>query len=356
MNKVIILLIIFRDIFLNLISRNRVVLITESAQWSIYDDCKNIQTQLKGVVDIRISLTSFGLRNKIVHFASANTFINKKGLRSLHHSNIVIITWFHVNPTDLSIFKHVPLLNERVTFIHTSCTITRDILVAHGLLDNKIILIPLGVDTRFFTPASAEEKIQIRNELNLPADKIIVGSFQKDGNGWGIGMTPKYVKGPDVFCDVVERLANEHPIHVLLTGPSRGYVKERLRKAGVSYTHRFLSHPNETAYYYKALDFYLISSRAEGGPKALLETMASGVPVVSTKVGMVADVIGDGINGFVADIDDVEQLTQKTMKLLADKSLTKQIIENSLIKIHDFDITKTTRGYYEKMYKQLLEK
>ena len=43
-------------------------------------------------------------------------------------------------------------------------------------------------------------------------------------------MNPKLIKGPDVFCDVIERLAKDLPVHVLLSGPSRGYVKARLTK------------------------------------------------------------------------------------------------------------------------------
>ena len=38
----------------------------------------------------------------------------------------------------------------------------------------------------------------------------MVGSFQKDGEGWEEGLTPKHIKGPDVFVEVVKRLNREH--------------------------------------------------------------------------------------------------------------------------------------------------
>ena len=50
--------------------------------------------------------------------------------------------------------------------------------------------------------------------------------------------------------------------------------------------------------YYRASDLYLITSRSEGGPLSLTESWATGVPVVSTRVGMSADYIRDGENGF----------------------------------------------------------
>ena len=60
--------------------------------------------------------------------------------------------------------------------------------------------------------------------------------------------------------------------------------------------------------YYSVLDVYLITSRTEGGPKLVLEAFACGIPVVSTRVGMCADLIDDSVNGFLCDIEDVDNL------------------------------------------------
>ena len=50
------------------------------------------------------------------------------------------------------------------------------------------------------------------------------------------------------------------------------------------------------------------SSRDEGGPKAVLESMATGVPLVTTRVGQAADLVVDGESGRILDVDDAEGL------------------------------------------------
>ncbi len=50
----------------------------------------------------------------------------------------------------------------------------------------------------------------------------------------------------------------------------------------------------------------MIASRQEGGPKAALEAMATGVPLVTTRVGQAADLVEDGANGWMVEVEDVE--------------------------------------------------
>jgi glycosyltransferase involved in cell wall biosynthesis len=190
--------------------------------------------------------------------------------------------------------------------------------------------------------------------LGIPEDKIIIGSFQKDGNGWGQGNEPKLIKGPDIFCDVVEKLNRKIPVHILLTGPARGYVKNRLKKSNIGFTHIFLKNYLDIPKYYAVLDLYLITSRAEGGPKAIGESMASGVPIISTKVGMAPDYIIDGQNGMLCEIEDVDCLAEKALKVASDKNLRDKLIRGGLKTAKELDISKIAERYYQEIYKKLL--
>src|SRR5690606_23295455 len=140
---------------------------------------------------------------------------------------------------------------------------------------------------------------------------------------------PKLIKGPDLFLETVESLSKIYPIHCLLTGPSRGYVMNGLRRRGISFTHRFLKTPDEVAKLYQCLDLYVISSREEGGPKALLEAMAARVPVVTSRVGMAADIIENGKHAWLADVGDVEGLIHGATQILKNQSLTNQITDHA---------------------------
>jgi glycosyltransferase involved in cell wall biosynthesis len=154
----------------------------------------------------------------------------------------------------------------------------------------------------------------------------VIGSFVKDGVGMGEGLEPKLLKGPDVFVQVLARLRETVPrVEVLLTGPARGYVRRELERHEVPYRHLVARTRDELGRAYREVDVCLVTSRQEGGPKSVLEGMASGVPVVSTRVGQAAELIADGENGLLAEVDDVEALAAAVRRLHNDALLRKRI-------------------------------
>lgn len=193
----------------------------------------------------------------------------------------------------------------------------------------KVRRIPIGVNAEIFTSRSDKDREERRKELDIPSDAIVIGSFQKDGSGWGEGLEPKEIKGPDVFLEIISRLKGEIPsLFVLLSGPSRGYVKKGLEELGVPYRHRQHKDYREVAKLYDALDLYLVTSREEGGPKAVLESMAKGVPFVTTEVGQAKDLVKHGQNAMMAAIEDTDALTRLSLEVLRDPALRERLIEN----------------------------
>jgi len=321
--------------------------------WSIKWDGKQITNSLnkQKLISARITPLDTFLQNKIVHYGSINTFLDENGIKNkkIKQKNKVVVTWFHVSPGDIRV-KYIPLLNEWADIVHTSCNLTKEKLISYGLSKEKIVVIPLGVDLSVFHPESPAKRKGIRKKLNLPDDKVIIGSFQKDGSGWGDGLKPKLVKGPDIFLQVVEKLAKRYPIFVLLTGPARGYVKRGLEKMGISYRHDYLQNYYDIVDYYNALDLYLVTSREEGGPKAILETMACGVSLVTTKVGMAPDILVNKKNAMLAEREDVDKLFEASIDVLKNKKLKETIIVNSLENIKKYDWDNIVIYYYRKIY------
>lgn len=331
--------------------------IIESANWSIKWDSKYITEKLNNqkLLKARSTTTCRGIHNQIIHFGSVNTFLTSEGFLTPHKSNKVVLTWFHVLPDDLRI-KFVKEAQKYVDIVHTASTITKEKLIEIGIPEEKIIVIPLGVDLNLFKPVSSEEKQRLRERLGIPKDKLVVGSFQKDGVGWREGLEPKWVKGPDIFVKVIDKLRKEYDIFVLLTGPARGYVKRQLDRIGIPYKHFFLKNYLEIPKYYNALDLYLVTSRAEGGPKAILEAMATGVPLVSAKVGMAPDIIREGYNGLLAEVDDVARLSEEAIGIIKDKNLTNHLKNNALNTIKDYSWEWIAKQYYEKIYARFLNR
>ncbi|MBL8063366.1 MAG: glycosyltransferase family 4 protein [Anaerolineales bacterium] len=206
-------------------------------------------------------------------------------------------------------YKSLSVHHEKVSRIQVSHSEMRNVSLETGIDPSKVFLIPIGINTDFFSFRTREQRYAAREKLGIPQSAFVVGSFQKDGVGWGDGMEPKLIKGPDVFVNTLKLLKNDVPeLHVLLSGPARGYVKNGLDAAHIPYTHVYLNSYPDIAELFQALDLYIVASRQEGGPKAILESMASGIPLVTTRVGQAMDLVKHGENAFMTDVEDVEAL------------------------------------------------
>lgn len=261
-----------------------------------------------------------GLFRRVVHFGSHFNWGN--WLPVLPGSNRYAVTVFHGKHGDgPEISRQVDFFlanHHRVDRVVTASTMMEIRLLDWGVPREKLVRVPLGVDTGVFRPPSEKERAAARRRFEVPDGAVCVGSFQKDGVGWGAGLEPKLVKGPDVFVEAVGRLAQDLPVFVLLTGPARGYVKRGLERLGVSFHHFYAPDERAVAECYRALDLYLMTSREEGGPLALLESMASAVPVISTRTGMAEDLIEDGRNGALVEVGDVDGIVARAAEVASD--------------------------------------
>ncbi len=199
--------------------------------------------------------------------------------------------------------------HDEIDRVQVTNAAMEELVIGAGMPSEKVHRIPIGIDTRVFRPRTTERRDAARCRFGLPASAFVVGSFQKDGVGLGEGLEPKLIKGPDVLVEALERLHRRSPeLWVLLTGPARGYVRVGLERAGVPYRHELLPDVDSVAAAYDAIDLCLVASREEGGPKAVLESMATGVPLATTRVGQAPELVRSGENGWIVDVEDVEAL------------------------------------------------
>jgi len=205
----------------------------------------------------------------------------------------------------------------------------RDIILESGIDPGKVFLIPIAINADFFQAQSSKSKKDARSRFGIPQEAVVIGSFQKDGQGWSEGLDPKLVKGPDIFLKTVRILKESVPeLFVLLSGPARGYVKKGLEEFKVPYKHIYLEHYPQIAQLYQCLDLYIVGSRQEGGPKAVLESMACGIPLITTRVGQAMDLVINEQNGIMVEVEDFEGLAFSCRKVLSDSQLRKRIIGN----------------------------
>jgi glycosyltransferase involved in cell wall biosynthesis len=308
-----------------------------------------------------LTTTPHWLAGQVLHYGELGAFLASIGSRR-NQRNRLLVTLFHgtLDQAQPALAANVELFlanAQGVDRVVTACQIMVDRLIRWGIPAEKVAFLPLGVDLAVFTPPTPEQKQRARHRLGIPADSFCVGSFQKDGVGWGDGLGPKYIKGPDIFLQVMEQVHRKHKnLFVLLTAPARGYVKQGLEKLGVPYRHQILNDFFEINEHYHALDMYLITSREEGGPQAVVEAMATAVPLVSTRVGMAPDVIRHGDNGFLAEVEDVDALTELVLQLIDQPQLRQQLNANGLATAAAYDWSEIAAIYYQQILPQSLKK
>jgi glycosyltransferase involved in cell wall biosynthesis len=201
--------------------------------------------------------------------------------------------------------------------VHVVSSSVRDNLQELGLDPGKnIVVTPNGVDSQRFSPPV--DKAMAKSLLNLPPDAIVVGIVGRLVN----------LKRHDMLFVAFEKMAAEWPkLHLLVVGDG-GADRERLievmKNHPVADRLHWVGHQNDLAKYYRAMDLLAAPSEIEGLSNAVLEAMACAVPVLAHSACGNAEVIEDGLTGFLADIQDVDTLIQclekplKTPTLLAE--------------------------------------
>lgn len=312
--------------------RSRLFVVGDELGWSIDDDARRLTataTRL-GYAVAPASWARFA-RDQAVYAHDHFGALRPRWAESTHRLGL---SYFHGRPRTPGYpefdgaYERLRRFAGRVDRVQVTHAEMHELVEAAGVDPAKVFRIPIGVDIDHFTFGDSRTRSASREELGLPATAFVVGSFQKDGVGRGVGNEPKLIKGPDVLVAVLERVRAVIPeLVALLTGPARGYVRKALDERGIPYVHRQLPSHDALATAYHALDAYVVTSRQEGGPKATFEATASGVPLVTTRVGQAQELLTDGEDALLADVDDIDALAAALQRVYEDVTLVTRLRE-----------------------------
>ena len=172
-------------------------------------------------------------------------------------------------------------------------------------------VVALGFDLAPFAAIDDAARVRAREQLDVPPNVPVVTTVGR--------LTA--IKQHRLFLEAFQRVTTQRPDAVALIvgdGELRQNLEAHAAAIGVAASVRFLGWRRDLPVIYAATDVFLLTSRNEGTPVALIEAMASAVPGVSTDVGGVKDVIRTPELGVLAPFGDAGALALGVERLLAD--------------------------------------
>lgn len=169
------------------------------------------------------------------------------------------------------------------------------------ITDKPIYYLPLWVNQNIWF--YIKDKDTLRKKYLIPKEDFLIGSFQRDTEGSDL-ISPKLLKGPDIFIEIVKNISAQNKnLRIILTGTRRQYVISELKKLNIQFNYFEMANFDMTNELYNILDLYLITSRVEGGPQALVECGQTMTPIISTNVGIASQILSPESIFNYEDID-----------------------------------------------------
>jgi L-malate glycosyltransferase len=284
-----------------------------------------------------------------VHYAipHASAAYMAKQILKTHGVTIPFVTTLH--GTDITLVGKDVSYEPVVTFsINQSDGVTavsedlRRETYASFKITNDIEVIPNFIDLEKF---KKQKKEHFKKAICPNGEALVVhtSNFRK-------------VKRVQDVVKVFANLHNEIPSKLLMIGdgPERTRAENMCRDLDINDAVRFLGKLEAVEEVLSVADLFLMPSEKESFGLAALEAMACEVPVVSSDVGGLPELMVQGVTGFMSPVGDVEDMTKHALFIL-DKNNLPAFKENALKRAKEFDISKIL-PLYENYYHKILEK
>jgi glycosyltransferase involved in cell wall biosynthesis len=177
-----------------------------------------------------------------------------------------------------------------------------------GIDPRHVHFVPNGVDSERFRPLRVRDGA-LRTRFGIAPETPLIGFIGR--------LSPE--KGPDLFLRMAVSVRAQCPTaEFILVGDGAmfGQLQTFARRFGIGDAVHFADSQSDMPAVFHELDLVVSSSLSEAMPLAVMEAMASGLPVVACKVGGIPDLVAHGLTGWLADKGDYETLAAHVVDLL----------------------------------------
>lgn len=213
---------------------------------------------------------------------------------------------------------------------------------------NKVAVIPNGVDTNRFRP-NRGARDAVRSELGLQPNTPIIGIVA--------ALRPE--KNHTLFLNAASKVIEKCPkAHFVIVGdgPERSTIESVIKSLGIEKNVSMLGTRSDTPRLLAAMDVFALTSHNEASPVSILEALACGVPVVSTRVGSVAESVHDQWNGFTVEPGDVQAVAERIQYLLWNKETAEMMGNNGREHVQNHGSLDTMVRMYEQLIHSIFDR
>ncbi|MGD8307643.1 MAG: N-acetyl-alpha-D-glucosaminyl L-malate synthase BshA [Ignavibacteria bacterium] len=261
-----------------------------------------------------------------------------KIITTLHGTDITLVG---LEPSFLPLVKFSIEQSDGVTSVSR---FLKEKTLTNYSCDKEIEVIPNFVDTEYFKPNANKD---FRKNIAPGGEKVLVHT----SNFRVVKRVPDTIK-------IFEQVQKEISSKLLLVGdgPDRSECERLCRELNLCDKVKFLGKQEALVEILNAADVFLIPSQSESFGLAALEAMACGLPVISSSVGGLPELIGHNNSGYIAEIGDVDRMAKYVIDLLSNEKKYKVFSKKARERaVNKFDISKVI-PIYEQYYQTILNK
>jgi len=210
---------------------------------------------------------------------------------------------------------------------------------------DKIKVIPLGFDLEPFQEKRLSERNRIREKYHLQENEVAVAIVGR--------LAP--IKNHTLFLDVVETLAKKGMTaryFIVGDGSEREGIEGRVSELQTKFNTsiELTSWITDIAEFNAGMDIICLTSNNEGTPVSLIEAQACSIPIISTDVGGVRDIVLDGETGYIVEKNNALKFAEKLEILISQKEIREKMSQNGWThvrdKFHYHRLTSDMKNYY----------
>lgn len=210
---------------------------------------------------------------------------------------------------------------------------------AEGCPRHKVFVIPNGVDVERFQPVAPADAL--REQIGLPVGTptaAIVAALRPE-------------KNHELFLDAAALVLKQLPqarFLIIGDGARRATLEQHASQLGIDQSVHFLGTRSDVPAVLSLVDVLALSSHMEANPVSILEGLACGKPVVSTRVGSIPETVHHGENGYLVDPGNASQMADFLNRLMSDREISRQMGSAGRREVvENWSLDRMVEGYQE---------